>query len=89
MDQTNSRNSDDLFEVIAPNFFDGYVSEDEYAAQRGLSRRTCQRHRQLRESPPFVRFGRSIYYRVAAVREWLMRHEQTADRTLPARRGRA
>ena len=68
---------------------DGFVSETEYAAQRGVTVRTCQRDRQLRQAPPYVRFGRRIYYRIDAVREWLVKNERAADRPPPVRRGRA
>ena len=80
MNRTNIRNRDDLFEVIAPNFLEGYIPEEEYAARRGVSLRTCQRDRQLRQAPPYVRFGRRIYYRIDAVREWLVKNERAADR---------
>lgn len=38
---------------VAPptDFLDGFISEEEYAARRGVSLRTCQRDRQLRQSP--------------------------------------
>ena len=58
----------------------GLVSETEYAAQRGVSIRTCQRDRQLRQSPPFVRLGRRIFYRVEAIRQWLVKNEHAVDR---------
>ncbi|RMH41655.1 MAG: hypothetical protein D6688_11250 [Alphaproteobacteria bacterium] len=56
------------------------MSEEEYAARRGVSLRTCQRDRQLRQSPPYVVIGRRVYYRIEAVREWLLAREQAADR---------
>ena len=62
------------------DFLDDFVSETDYAARRGVSVRTCQRDRQLRQAPPYVRFGRRIYYRIDAVREWLVKNEQAADR---------
>lgn len=67
---------------VAPptDFLDGFISEEEYAARRGVSVRTCQRDRQLRQSPPYVVIGRRVYYRVDAVREWLIAREQAADR---------
>jgi len=49
-------------------------------ARRGVSLRTCQRDRQLRQSPPFVVIGRRVYYRIEAVRDWLLAREQAADR---------
>ena len=89
MDRTSIRNRGDLFEVIAANFLEGYIPEAEYATRRGVSLRTCQRDRQLRQAPPYVRFGRRVYYRIEAVREWLVKNEHADDRTPPVRRGRA
>lgn len=68
--------------TVAPptDFLDGFISEEEYAARRGVSLRTCQRDRQLRQSPPFVVVGRRVYYRIEAVRDWLLAREQAADR---------
>lgn len=67
---------------VAPptDFLDGFISEEEYAARRGVSLRTCQRDRQLRQSPPFVVIGRRVYYRIEAVRDWLLAREQEASR---------
>ena len=68
--------------TIAPptDFLDGFISEEDYAARRGVSLRTCQRDRQLRQSPPFVVIGRRVYYRIEAVRDWLLAREQQASR---------
>lgn len=63
-----------------PDFLDGFISEEDYAARRGVSLRTCQRDRQLRQSPPFVVIGRRVYYRIEAVRDWLLAREQVASR---------
>jgi len=53
------------------------IPEDQYAAMLGLTKRTCQRHRQLRCAPPYIRIGRRIFYRPAAVRAWLEKSELT------------
>ena len=68
--------------TVAPpaDFLEGFISEKNYAARRGVSLRTCQRDRQLRQSPPFVVVGRRVYYRIEAVRDWLLAREQAADR---------
>lgn len=58
---------------------DGYVSEREYARQRGVSLRTCQRERALRKAAPHVFWGKNVYYRITAVREWLLRQERCFD----------
>ncbi len=49
------------------NLFEGLISEREFARQRGVSLRTVQRDRQLRQGPPYIIFGRRIFYRIAAV----------------------
>ena len=69
-----------------PSVFDDYITEAEYARQRGVSVRTCQRDRALRQAPPHVILGNRVYYRVDAVRQWLETRERATDK--PARRGR-
>lgn len=64
----------------APDFLEGFISEEAYAVRRGVSLRTCQRDRQLRQSAPYVIIGRRIFYRVEAVLEWLLARERHADR---------
>jgi hypothetical protein len=62
--------------VSVPDYLRGYISEASYAEIRGTSVRTCQRDRQLRKSPPFVRLGRRVFYRIEAVQTWLISNEQ-------------
>lgn len=62
------------------DFLQGFISEKDYAARRGVSLRTCQRDRQLRQAPPFVLLGRQVHYRIDAVRDWLIAREQSANR---------
>ncbi len=62
------------------DFLEGFISEEAYAARRGVSLRTCQRDRQLRQAPPFVLFGRQVLYRTEAVRDWLIAREKTNTR---------
>ena len=52
------------------------INEADYAAQRGVSVRTIQRERALRIGPPFIKLGRHVYYRPAAIEAWLLAHEQ-------------
>ena len=71
---------------VGPNptgadFLEGFISEESYARRRGVSLRTCQRDRQLRKAPPYVRFGRRTFYRIDAVREWLVRSEVVEAQT--------
>lgn len=63
-----------------PQLLDGYIPEEEYARQRGVTLRTCQRDRALRQAPPYVVIGRQIYYNVESLRNWLQQREQTEDR---------
>jgi hypothetical protein len=65
----------------ASELLHGYLSEEEYAKQRGVTLRTCQRDRALRQSPPYVIMGRQVYYRLEAIREWLVKREQSNDKT--------
>ena len=56
------------------------IAETEYAAQRGVSLRTVQRERAQRMGPPFIKLGRTIYYRPAAIEAWLLAQEQHQPR---------
>jgi len=62
------------------NFLQGFISEEKHAARRGVSLRTCQRDRQLRQAPPYVVIGRQVYYRIEAVRNWLISREHLSNR---------
>lgn len=62
------------------NILEDFITEKEYAIQRGVSIRTCQRDRALRQSPPYVIVGRQVYYRVEAVHEWLLQQEKHCTR---------
>jgi hypothetical protein len=61
--------------VDAQSVFDGYISEQEYARQRGVSLRTCQRDRALRKAPPHCLIGKQVWYRVEAIRIWMRERE--------------
>lgn len=56
------------------------ISEANYAAQRGVSVRTVQRERAQRIGPPFIKLGRQIFYRPAAIEAWLLAQEQAQPR---------
>jgi hypothetical protein len=62
-----------------PLLLEGYISEPEYARQRGVSVRTCQRDRALRKSPPYLLLGKQVFYRIAAVRAWMLQHERAFE----------
>lgn len=51
--------------------FNGYITREEYAEQRGISLRTEINDRVMRKSPPFIKIGRKIYYSIEGIHEWL------------------
>ncbi len=72
------------------NVLHGYITEAEYARQRGVSVRTCQRDRTLRKAPPYINLGKKVYYRIESVRQWFAAQERRPDQerraTRPSRR---
>ena len=76
----------EITETGAPAIFDGYIDEHEYCRQRGVSLRTAQRDRQLRQAPPYITVGKRVMYRIEAVRDWLLNQERNIDRTASAPR---
>jgi hypothetical protein len=71
------------------DFLEGYISEPDYAHRRGVTLRTCQRDRQLRKAPPYIKLGRQVFYRIDAVRDWLMKNERIANQTPNTQRSRS
>lgn len=57
------------------------LTEAEYAALRDVSLRTVKRERAARRGPPFIQLGRKVFYRRAAIEEWLLAQEQTPVRS--------
>jgi hypothetical protein len=53
------------------------LTEEQYALQRGVSVRTVQRERALRSGPPYIKMGRKVFYRPAAIEAWLLAQEST------------
>jgi hypothetical protein len=72
---------------VDTDFLEGYISEPDYARRRDVTLRTCQRDRQLRKAPPYIKIGRQIFYRVDALRDWMLKQERCAD-PVPAARWR-
>ena len=58
---------------------DGYLTTTECAAELGINPRTLERWHRLREAPPRTTIGKKIYYRRAAVADWLRSREQMVD----------
>ncbi|MFZ3248040.1 MAG: hypothetical protein WA214_04045 [Pseudolabrys sp.] len=90
MDQAiSSDNAESPSESVSTDFLEGFISEPEYARQRRVTPRTCQRDRQLRKAPPYIKFGRQVFYRIEAVRDWLINNERIADQPPDAPRSRS
>lgn len=73
-------------ETPIPSLLEGYITEEEYARQRGVSVRTCQRDRALRKAPPHCILGKQVLYRIAAVRDWLVKQERSFEPVRPSSR---
>lgn len=56
------------------------LTEAQYAALRGVCIRTIQRDRALRIGPPFIKLGKTIFYRPAAIDAWILAQEQSQPR---------
>ena len=56
------------------------ITEADYAVARSVSVRTVQRERAHRIGPPFIKLGRLVYYRPAAIETWLLAQERTQPR---------
>jgi hypothetical protein len=63
----------------AETVLSNYLSEETLAAQLGVATRTVRRWRKLRQSPPYLVISRQVYYRQAAVAEWLRSRERSFD----------
>lgn len=61
--------------------FRDLIAETDYADQRGVSIRSVQRERAQRVGPPFIKVGRKVYYRPAAIEAWLLSKEQVQPRS--------
>lgn len=55
-----------------------YRTEEDWAAERGVGLRTIRKERALRTGPAFVKIGRKIFYRPAAIEAWLLAQEVAA-----------
>jgi hypothetical protein len=60
---------------------DELLDEDAAAVAVGKrNKRTLKRWRDFGEGPPFIKVGRTIYYRRQAIRDWLLSQEQKTRR---------
>lgn len=58
---------------------DDIVTEEDFAAEIGKSPVSVRRYRAQGIGPRFVKLGRGIYYRRAAIREWLLANETASS----------
>lgn len=65
---------------MSANPFEEFVEECGLAELSGESPRTWKRRRDQRTGPPYVKVGRKILYRKAAVSAWLLAREQVQVR---------
>jgi hypothetical protein len=63
-------------ETTLPRILHGYIRREELAKEIGRSPRTIDRWHVMREGPPRCQIGRTIFYNVESVREWLRSREQ-------------
>jgi predicted DNA-binding transcriptional regulator AlpA len=67
-------------ETASPRFLlEGLSRPESLAQELGISPRTLARWNTRREGPPRLRIGRSIFYDIAAVREWLRSKKEHAS----------
>jgi hypothetical protein len=57
-------------------FATDYLPEAKLAEELDSHPRTVKRWRELGDGPPHVRIGNSVFYRRAAVEQWLLDQEQ-------------
>jgi predicted DNA-binding transcriptional regulator AlpA len=52
------------------------LSAEQVALELGISKRTLHRWGRLRKGPPRIKVGRSVFYRIEAVADWMMALEE-------------
>jgi hypothetical protein len=60
---------------------DGYLTEDEQAAELNVVKRTLRSWRQKGEGAPYVKIGKQIFYPIAGSAAWLKAKEQKPVRS--------
>tara|TARA_R110002072_G_scaffold254761_1_gene413609 strand:- start:976 stop:1233 length:258 start_codon:yes stop_codon:yes gene_type:complete len=58
----------------------GWISRVDLAIELGLSVDTLRRWEAQRRGPPCMRAGRKVYYRRAAIEEWMADQEEVGSR---------
>jgi DNA-binding transcriptional MerR regulator len=63
-----------------PGFLTDYNTEEEHAAQLGVTSRTLRNWRRDKKGPPFTVLGERIYYYRPSTERWLRALEQEQER---------
>ena len=58
----------------------GWINRVDLAIELGLSVDTLRRWEAQRRGPPCIRAGRKVYYRRAAIEEWMADQEEAGSR---------
>lgn len=75
-----SARSSESTPVAGPAFLDeDFLTDDELASELRRTTVTLRRWRRQRIGPPFIKIGREVFYRRAAVLDWLRRIETQTD----------
>ena len=61
----------------ATRILEDYLSRKEFARQLNVDERTVIRWETERRGPRRTKIGRSVYYSLEAVHEWLREHEES------------
>ena len=60
---------------------DGYLNEDEQAAELGVVKRTLRSWRQRGEGGPYLKIGKQVFYPIAGTAAWLKSKEKNPVRS--------
>jgi hypothetical protein len=68
------------FTEASSALLDGYLTDKQAAAQRGVSPRTQRAERQRGSGPPYVKDGKRVLYEIRSFRVWLKSLERQPGR---------
>ena len=60
---------------------DGYLNEDEQAAELRVVKRTLRSWRQKGEGGPYLKIGKQVFYPIAGTAAWLKANEKNPVRS--------
>jgi hypothetical protein len=71
-----------------PKLFEGYLTEEQYLAERKIGRRQGQRERAAGIAPPWVKIGRRVFYSIPGGQRYVASQEVEPVRRPQQRAGR-